>query len=79
MSVKPFKVDPDRLLLNAEEISQVLGIGRSTIYNWTKTGRIPSVRLSERCTRYNRDAVVAALAKSYADACAPIPEASDES
>lgn len=35
----------EKLLLRASEVSEVLGIGRSLVYELIAQGRIPSVRL----------------------------------
>lgn len=44
----------NRLLLNVEEVSQLTGLAKGTIYHWISQKRIPVVRLSPRCVRFRR-------------------------
>lgn len=43
--------------LNAEEAAELLGVATKTIRKMTHEGRIPVIRLSARCVRYDRAAL----------------------
>jgi excisionase family DNA binding protein len=45
-----------RMLLRAEEIAEVLGIGRSTVYDLMRTGRLRSVKIGG-CRRVSTGAL----------------------
>jgi excisionase family DNA binding protein len=44
-------------LLTVKQIAEYLGVKSSTIYKWNSQGRIPCIRLSGRCVRYELDKV----------------------
>jgi excisionase family DNA binding protein len=44
-------------MMTPEEVATLLNISKSTLCRITKTGRIPHVRISERCVRYDRAAI----------------------
>ncbi|MDP3048909.1 MAG: helix-turn-helix domain-containing protein [Thermodesulfovibrionales bacterium] len=44
-------------LLNIEDISRIVGVKKSTVYQWTHRGLIPVVRLSSRCVKFSEDAI----------------------
>ncbi len=46
----------ERLLLKPTEVTELLGIGRSLVYELIAQGQIPSIRLG-RCIRVRRDAL----------------------
>lgn len=48
-------------LLTAEELADRLGIPERRVIELTKAGRIPEVRVSERCRRFDYGDVLAAL------------------
>ena len=45
-------------LLTAEELAETLHIRPSTVREWARRGRIPTVRLSPKVVRYSVAAVV---------------------
>lgn len=45
-----------RQLINADEVSQILGIRRDTIYRWVSQKRIPSVKIN-RATRFDLEEI----------------------
>ena len=45
-----------RQLINAEEVSQMLGIRRDSIYRWVSQKRIPSVKMG-RATRFDLEEI----------------------
>jgi excisionase family DNA binding protein len=47
--------------LTARQIAEVLQVSESTVRKLARTGRIPSVRLTSRLTRYNLQSVLRAL------------------
>lgn len=48
-------------LLNIEDIANIVGVKKSTVYQWTHKGLIPVVRLSSRCVKFSEDAITAWL------------------
>lgn len=48
-------------LLTATELADRLRIKRSTVLDWHRSGRIPSIRLSHKVLRFNLGEVLAAL------------------
>ena len=50
----------DKLLVSVEEAAELLGVGRSTVYDLMRTGEISSV-LVRRCRRIPMDALRAYL------------------
>jgi excisionase family DNA binding protein len=47
---------PDRVLLTAEEVAEMLGMGVDWIYEQARRGRIPVVRLG-RYLRFRRESI----------------------
>ena len=43
-----------KLLLSAQELAGLLGVGRSTIWTWHSSGRIPMPLKVGGCTRWRR-------------------------
>ncbi len=48
-------------LLTARELAKRLRVTPETVRAWARQGSIPSLRLSPKATRYNLEAVLAAL------------------
>lgn len=48
-------------LLTTAEACALLGVSRATLFRGILEGRIPAVRVSPRCLRFSRTAVLAAL------------------
>jgi excisionase family DNA binding protein len=42
----------EKLLLDVDELSNLIGFSPGTIYHWISENRIPYVRLSQRCVRF---------------------------
>lgn len=57
-------------LLTAAELAAELKVGRRTIGAWTKSRRIPVLKLGRRCIRYDLQRVRDALAKYEQEAVA---------
>lgn len=49
-------------LLTPREVARRLSVSVRTVYSWIREGRVPSVRLSERCTRVPARAVEVLMA-----------------
>ena len=59
----------NKRLLNAEEASNYLSIGKTMLYSWIKRGKIPTLKL-DSCTRFDvteLDEVVEKLKAERAD------------
>ena len=41
------KTDPPALAYRVKQVSEMLNVGRSTVHEWVRTGKIASVRLGE--------------------------------
>ncbi len=50
-------------LLTYEEAADLLGVKRGTLYAWVSEKRIPHVRLSARCVRFEKPALLEWVAK----------------
>ena len=44
-------------LLTAAEVAKQTGIPKQTIYEMTRRGELPAVRIGSRCYRYSADAI----------------------
>ena len=44
-------------LLDAKQVGELIGVPASTIYQWTREGRMPVLRLGPRCLRWTRKMV----------------------
>lgn len=53
----------DTALLTAAELAAEIKVGRRTIGAWTKSRRIPALKLGRRCVRYDLQRVRDALTK----------------
>jgi excisionase family DNA binding protein len=51
-------------LMTAPEAAERLNVSVRTVYSWISSGRLPSVRLSPRCTRVSAAAVEALIRAS---------------
>lgn len=54
-------MQPTPELLTAADVAARLSVRPSTIVEWRKTGRIPSVRISHKVIRFNMAEVLNAL------------------
>lgn len=54
---------PEKVLLTAEEVSAMLGMGVDWIYEQARKGRIPVVKLG-RYRRFRREAIMAWIAEN---------------
>ena len=53
-------------LLTAEELAQKLKVQPTTVQEWARSGRIPSLRLSPKVVRFQLTAVIESLTRSAA-------------
>ena len=42
-------------LLNYDELSKKISVKKSTLYAWVSQNKIPSLRFSNRCVRFNEE------------------------
>jgi len=66
------KVNAEPLLLTASEAARRLGIGRTTLYELVKAGKIEEVHIG-RCARFHRDEVDRFAASLASDRAQPKP------
>jgi len=50
-------------LLTYEQAAELLGVKRGTLYAWVHLKRVPHIRLSKRCVRFDRGEIEAWIAK----------------
>jgi predicted site-specific integrase-resolvase len=50
-------------LIDTEGVARLAVVSPRTVQNWVAQKKIPVIRISSRCVRYNKQAVAAALAK----------------
>ena len=49
---------PEAEFLRVKAVAALLGIGESTVWLWTKDGRLPKpIRLGNKCTLWNRKGI----------------------
>jgi excisionase family DNA binding protein len=58
---KPARNLARKPLSTAREIAEILGVSTWTVYDWSRSGRIPAIRATPRVVRFDVDAVLAAL------------------
>ena len=51
----------DEPLLTSEQLAVRLQVSCYTIWEWTRAGRIPAIRMSKRCLRFRLSEVLEAL------------------
>jgi excisionase family DNA binding protein len=51
-------------LLAIDEVAQMLGVTKSTIYSWTHRNKIPYVKLGKRCLRFRESDILKWVADS---------------
>jgi hypothetical protein len=57
----PLAATDDLALLKRPQLARAIGVSPRTIDNWQKAKRIPFLKLSARCVRYDLRSVLAAL------------------
>lgn len=45
-------------LLSIDEVSEILGVTKATIYSWTSRNRIPHVKLSKRLLKFREKEIM---------------------
>jgi excisionase family DNA binding protein len=50
-------------LLNVDELSEILGVTKATIYSWTSRNKIPHIKLSKRLLKFKKNDIEAWIAK----------------
>lgn len=51
------RLDPNKTLLTAREVSRRFGISIRTVYTWYQLGKITGINLSGRCLRIYGDSL----------------------
>ena len=44
-------------LLTADQVAALLNVKPQTVYQWVKSGIIPSIRITENCLRFDGDQI----------------------
>ena len=57
-----------RTLLTPDEACDILKITKATLYRWSHEGRIPKIKPSSRCLRFDLEDIYAFLDGSYQEA-----------
>lgn len=53
-------------LLNIDELAEILGVAKTTIYSWTSRNKIPHIKLSKRLLKFREKDIMDWLAaKSF--------------
>jgi hypothetical protein len=55
-------------LIDTEGVARLAVVSPRTVQNWVAQKKIPVIRISPRCVRYNKRAIAAALAKFTVEA-----------
>jgi excisionase family DNA binding protein len=50
-------------LLSVDEVSEMLGVTKATIYSWTSRNKIPHIKLSKRLLKFSKNDIEAWIAK----------------
>ena len=60
-------------LLDIDDVSEMLGVTKATIYSWTSQNKIPHVKLSKRLLKFRATEIMAWIAaRSFSmDTCTP--------
>jgi excisionase family DNA binding protein len=48
-------------LVKVQEVAEILGVKPMTVLKWVSQGRLPVVKISPRCLRFDLEAVLASL------------------
>ena len=55
--VRQRRLSPEDRLLTVEEIAEYLQVEKKTIYKWSSQGRIPCIKFSGKCVRFELEKV----------------------
>jgi excisionase family DNA binding protein len=58
-------------LLSIDELSEILGVTKATIYSWTYRNKIPHIKLSKRLLKFRRNDIEAWITKRAVSADTP--------
>ena len=56
-------LETDRTLIDADSVAKFAVVTPRTVRKWVAQGKIPVIRISRRCVRFDKRAVAAAIAK----------------
>jgi excisionase family DNA binding protein len=58
-------------LLSVDELSEILGVTKATIYSWTSRNKIPHIKLSKRLLKFRKNDIEAWIARRAVSADTP--------
>jgi len=50
-------------LIDIDELSEILGVTKATIYSWTSQNKIPHIKLSKRLLKFREDEITEWIAQ----------------
>ena len=50
-------------LLNIDEVAEILGVNKTTIYSWTSQNRIPHIKLTRRVLKFREKEIMDWISK----------------
>ena len=65
-------------LLSVDEVSEMLGVTKATIYSWTSRNKIPHIKLSKRLLKFRKNDIEAWIAKRAVGADTPFSVQEDK-
>ena len=58
-------------LLNTDELAEILGVTKATIYSWTSQNKIPHVKLTKRLLKFREQEIMDWISQKSVRADAP--------
>ncbi len=58
-------------LLNIDELAEILGVTKATIYSWTSQNKIPHVKLTKRLLKFREQEIMDWISQKSVSADAP--------
>jgi excisionase family DNA binding protein len=49
---------PNKSFLRVDEVAKFFSVSHRTVYNWHNEGRLDGVKVSAKCLRFHRQAVI---------------------
>lgn len=59
-------------LLNIDELAEILGVAKATIYSWTSQNKIPHIKLGKRLLKFREQEVMDWVSKKSVRTDAPV-------
>lgn len=54
---------PDKELLRADEVAEIFRVKPKTIYSWHDIGKLPGVKMGNKCLRFRRAVIIEIISK----------------